>query len=114
MRAQLRSLCWLFIFAVALLDIGFAIRFRESFHDWELNPVGRWVFASWGIWGLSAFRVAATTFAWRIAYTRARGRHLVTGVWLTAHVVLAFHLAGCLTTYFQAYYYPTFPMMARS
>jgi hypothetical protein len=97
MRLRLRTWCWLFIFAVAVADVAFAFRFRHTLPDWEINPAGRWAFIHSGFWGLVACRVGFTLFAWRVAYTSARGSRFITPVWLLAHAGLAVYLGTCLS-----------------
>ena len=53
---------WIVIGLVTLFDVGFALAHKESFSQWELNPLAR----SMGIYGASAYRIVSVLLAARV------------------------------------------------
>jgi hypothetical protein len=82
----MRSLLWLFIVSVALLDTFFFVRCRGP--EWEQNPIAMSVYAWGGNAAVAGYRSGWLAFAWAMNRSRARGARYVLPVWTAAHVYL--------------------------
>jgi hypothetical protein len=79
---------WGFMLGVALVDVHFTWRYRETVAEWEMNPVACRAVQWAGVAGAAAYRALWLGFAGAMARTRTRLSWLITPVWGTAHVYL--------------------------
>lgn len=87
-KLTLYLLAWAFVFLVAAVDLGWALRHFDRLEDWELNPVAVWA-AGWGTGGVAAVRVIPTALAAAVvAISPGWGGRLITGVAVAAHAYL--------------------------
>jgi hypothetical protein len=71
MKTKWFVVAWMFIFAVAVFDAGFAWVHRDSMASWELNPVMRHLAGAWGPSAAIALRLFTVAFA-VVVVSRAR------------------------------------------
>lgn len=91
------ALAWMFCWAVALLDVGFAWVHWETFVWWEGNPVAVWVAGEAGILGVAAMRLvpmAIGCFLFRCS--RESLRMKATAIITAVHAVLLLAYADYL------------------
>ncbi len=80
---------WLFIFAVAVLDAGFAWVNRDSMTTWEMNPIMRMLVGTHGPMAAIATRLLSVVFGLVVAALAQRiWRALATGLIGGAHLAL--------------------------
>jgi len=80
---------WAFGWVVTVFDAGFAWVHRQTFSQWEMNPVADSLTERWGIGAVLAFRLF--TVAWAcviIRLARHRLRSLATRFVFAVHVAL--------------------------
>jgi hypothetical protein len=53
---------WLFVIAVTVFDVRWALRYRETITIWEANPIMRWVVSAFGVWAAGIARLATVAF----------------------------------------------------
>ena len=63
---------WLFVLAITVYDVRWAIRYRDTITYWESNPVQRWVIEQFGIWFASAARLSTILFAGCLMFLATR------------------------------------------
>lgn len=81
---------WLFVLAVTLYDVDWAIRYRETANLWESNPVMLWVMTHYGVWAASAARLATVLFAAALMPLAPRRSQITATLTLTSvHAYLA-------------------------
>jgi hypothetical protein len=80
----MRALLWLFIVAVAALDVGFTAYCREC----ELNPVARGLLATGGMCAVVVYRGLWIGLAIIASRTRTKLSAFVLPVWVGAHAIL--------------------------
>ena len=104
MRRTRFALAWAFVFAVAAYDVYFAWQYRADFHDWEVNPLARWVACLGGVVAVFFLKALLIAYAAAVAAYCYRRRH-----WLTVpytafvSVVHAYLSAHYLLAHFQGY-----------
>jgi hypothetical protein len=95
MRNIFFVLVWTFVVFVAGYDVYFAWQYRAGFHEWELNPLARWIAKDFGITTLFLLKLAMMVFVVAVAAYCHRRKHrlelpytlIISGV----HVLLWLH-----------------------
>jgi hypothetical protein len=77
MKTKWFIIVWMFIFAVAILDAGFAWVHRDSMASWELNPVMRNLAGAWGPAAAIALRLLSVAFGVVVVSRARRGWRVV-------------------------------------
>lgn len=81
---------WLFVLAVTLYDVEWAIRYHDTASLWESNPIMLWVMTHYGVWTASAGRLATVLFAAALMPLAPRRSQITATLTLTSvHVYLA-------------------------
>jgi len=89
MKTKWFVIAWMFIFAVAALDAGFAWVHRDSMTSWELNPVMRHLVGACGPGTAVALRLLTVTFGVVVvSLARTGWRVVATGCVGGMHVAL--------------------------
>jgi hypothetical protein len=84
------AIAWLFVSAVAAVDIGFALAYSETMELWELNPFALALVETGGVELACWYRAASVLFAIIVLPVgTARARLWLTGAALTSHAWLA-------------------------
>jgi hypothetical protein len=81
---------WLFVLAITVFDVRWAIRYHDTAQFWEANPIMRWVMLKFGIWVAGATRLSTILFAaslMPLAPRRCQVTATITLVWV--HLYLA-------------------------
>ena len=80
---------WLFVFAVAGLDVAFAWVNRDILLEWEGNPFAAWMFVRYGLAPLICLRIGSVLFAW-IASRNVRVERVVLPVAVAISVYMLY------------------------
>jgi hypothetical protein len=56
-------IAWLFVLAVTVFDIRWAVRHIDTIMIWESNPIMRWVIKQFGMWIAGIARLGTVVFA---------------------------------------------------
>ena len=54
---------WIFVLAVTVFDIRWAVQYQDTASLWESNPLMRWVMGHYGVWAAAAARLGTVAFA---------------------------------------------------
>jgi hypothetical protein len=84
----MRLAAWLFIIAVALLDVSLTWEHLAAFDLYEANPIAVWLFHKGGFWLLLAYRAAWIGFAYWASTRPGNWAAIVLPVWFTTHAAL--------------------------
>lgn len=92
MARRLDAAAWLFSLSVAILDVAFAFHHKETFPQWEANPVAAYM----GFWPAVAVRVAtmAAALSLYFALPPRPGRTLTWAVFVV-HLFLLVYYGVC-------------------
>jgi hypothetical protein len=86
---------WVFVWVMTAFDTGFAWAYRQTFNQWEMNPIATSVAAHWGFHAALCFRILTVGGGCLvICLARRRVR------WFATSFVFAVHL-GLLLVYSQ-------------
>ena len=81
---------WLFVLAITVYDIRWAIRYRETITYWESNPIQRWVIVQFGVWVATAARLSSIVIAGSLMFLATRRAQVAaTTTLFSAHAYLA-------------------------
>jgi hypothetical protein len=81
---------WLFVLAITVYDVRWAVIYRETANYWESNPIQRWVIVQYGVWVAGAARFSTTLFAAMLMPLAPRRCQVVATLSLvSAHIYLA-------------------------
>jgi hypothetical protein len=95
MKTKWFIVVWLFIFAVTVLDAGFAWVHRDSMTSWEMNPVMSLLAGAWGPAAAIALRLLTVAFGVVVvSLARTVCRSIATGFIGSMHVALLMVYAG--------------------
>jgi hypothetical protein len=90
-----KNLIWAFILGVALADVNFTWRCRQSVTEWESNPAASVIFEWQGVFGAALYRAVWLGYAAVLARFRTRLSWLITPVWGLGHAYLLIVLVQC-------------------
>lgn len=89
------TLAWTLVWIIAIIDVTFAYLCRQTFCEWEMNPVAVLVCRNIGIWGVIVFRfviLGAVTTIFCVAVRSKKCRPAFTytllAVWVFGHFAL--------------------------
>jgi hypothetical protein len=81
---------WLFVLAITVFDVRWAIQYRETVEYWESNPVMRWVILQYGVWVAGGTRLFTILFAASLMFLAPRRCQVAATLTLvTVHAYLA-------------------------
>jgi|SRR5262245_24761582 len=87
---------WAFILGVAVLDVSFTWKCRDSVKEWECNPVASQLMERGGTTAVILYRALWLAFAACMATTKTRISALITPVWCLGHLYLLLVLLQAL------------------
>jgi hypothetical protein len=79
---------WAFVWGMTVFDTGFAWAYRQTFNQWEMNPIAAALAAHWGLAAALSFRLV-TVAGGCLVICLAR-RHVR---WTATTLVFAVHFA---------------------
>ena len=81
---------WLFVLAITVVDIRWAIHYSETIKIWEINPIMLWVVNAYGVWIASAARLGTVAFgAILMPVASRRSQIFATLTCVSVHLYLA-------------------------
>jgi hypothetical protein len=81
---------WLFVLAVAVFDVRWAMHYRDTIGLWETNPIMLWVMKAYGVWTAGVARLGTVVFAASLMpLTTRRSQITATLTLVSAHAYLA-------------------------
>jgi len=81
---------WLFVLAVAVFDVRWALSYRDTIGLWESNPIMLCVMKAYGVWIAGAARLGTVVFAASLMpLTTRRSQITATLTLVSVHAYLA-------------------------